>query len=202
MKTTRTITDYKAESLDVKKWQKTNDQELYEAIILNRIPTLKHWSRKCYRDYMDTTIDDLQQDLTLPLIKAINTYKYDKGTFNTYLYRLLSNHMANIVSSRFQKKRVHQGLYSVDAPAFENDDPETVVDGMEGNIPDEMILNNTIENVMDLFNFESKEAKDWLYNIAHGEKMKSNINMRRELHSKRSLMKTHEWKRDYDKKFG
>lgn len=109
MKSKEIFVDRKEEDAAVKKYQETKDKKILDQIYRHRIPSLKNWSHQhYYPGLIGGSVDDLYSELTIAFIKAVNTYKPNKGSFNSWLFTILLNRIKNIKNMRYAKKRTSE----------------------------------------------------------------------------------------------
>jgi DNA-directed RNA polymerase specialized sigma24 family protein len=100
--------DRNEEDKDVSKYQKTNDERLFEKIYKARIPTLQIWTRKYY--YLLGNKEDMYGEFCACFSRAVQTYKKSRGAFNTWLFTVLLNCARNLQIGRRAKKRIPIGV--------------------------------------------------------------------------------------------
>lgn len=100
------IIDRKVENEDVATYQRTKDEEVLTRIFKNRIPTLKYWAVQHYFPGLALSIEDFYGELVIVFVKALEHYKYGRGSFNTCLYTFLLNRIKNIKAGKYAKKRL------------------------------------------------------------------------------------------------
>ena len=180
--------DREIEDAQIIEYQTTNDPALLDIIVQNRIPTLIEWSRRYWANWFDIGLDDLQQELTIPLIKAINSYRPTYQSFNTFLYRCLQNYLNNMISARFAVKRKHNGTLPLNAE-LGSETPETYLDYIvspRSTIAEQTAVNERIDILVDMLNIhntkeEEQEVRAWLYSMAYGARRESNRRLARKL---------------------
>ena len=146
------------ENKDVDIFQKTHDNVLFEKIYNARIPTLQIWARK--NQSLSDSKEDMFCEFSVCFRKAVVTYKKGKGSFNTWLFKLLQNHKNNMHTSRKAKKRMPEGfdpntmgkfMLSLDYSYDKNGSENTLKDRLANEliakeeIIDQMIISETVD---------------------------------------------------------
>lgn len=175
--------DRKQENKDVTVYQISGDNRLFEKMYKIRIPTLQIWARK-YRYLMDSQ-EDLFSEFSFCFTKAVMTYKKGRGSFNTWLFSLLMNHVRNLQTSRRAKKRLPEGMnpnlmskfmYSLDYCYGGDDDSENTLKDIlaskhksESKAVDNMVYNEIVSKISN----DNPIVKGFLHKLSLGNTVSS-----------------------------
>ena len=175
--TTEIVIDRNQEDADVLEYQKTGDMDLLTKIYRNRIPTLKAWSQKHFYPGLCSSIDDLFSELSIVLVKAVESYKTKYGVaFNTCLFRFLLNRVKNIKSSVHAKKRKSDeytgpasGMVLSLNYAYGDSDSELQLQDVISSGRPEDIPSHGLDDLLTNWAGNNCLVKDFLYKVSNGD---------------------------------
>ena len=93
--------DRKQENKDVRMYVKSGNEEIFNRLYENRLPTIDFLARR-YK----WLCEDAASEIRIVLVRSVNKYREGQTTdFNTYFFTSVKNHFSNLAKKRFRKKR-------------------------------------------------------------------------------------------------
>jgi DNA-directed RNA polymerase specialized sigma24 family protein len=173
------VIDFDQEDEAVDRFIKSSDTAIFNKVYEDRIPSLQFWARRYYY-LMDNSKEDLFSEFNLCFVKAVWSFKKDKGHFNTWLYYVLSNCIKNLYMGRTAKKRLPEGvdpnsmsknILSLDFPYRGKDgDGSTLREALADTSSDYGVALNKLatEDTIDIISSKNPIVKGFLNNICEG----------------------------------
>jgi len=96
--------DRAQENERVLRFQRTGEEDVLNAVYLERIPTIEHLAGQ----YAWIT-EDMASELRLVFMKSVRKYTGGKADFNTFFYTSVLNRMRNMIKRKYRKKRTVEG---------------------------------------------------------------------------------------------
>jgi len=172
----------KEEDKLVLEYQKTKSEDTLTTIIQQRLPTLSYLAHKNANNALINlhgSIEDIQSELIKVLISAINGFKDDKKSFNTFLLTCCINFFKNSNISCYQHKRANNGVFSLNTNCDDKDGASQFIDLLESKYNDAKIITNSDKSILTIAKllndtdylkiYDIKTINDYLHAVLNKE---------------------------------
>lgn len=176
--------DRQAENKDIYEYQTTKNVEILERVFKNRVSTLKYWAKKHYFPGLAPSIEDFYGELVIVFVKAVESYKVGRGSFNTCLYTFLLNRIKNIKSGKYARKRQPENyegtlsgiMLSMDHVYGDGEEGMTLGDKIENessNDYHQAMCNLNFSDSLNILSDGNERLKDLLVKIGNGNSIQA-----------------------------